>query len=92
MRSRIHAPAGPGALGAIVPPVHAWVSNAAATIHSREILDLIAAGASNDGIAASLFLAPKTVRNHITSIFRKMDVASRAEAIVRARRAGLGAS
>jgi DNA-binding CsgD family transcriptional regulator len=55
-----------------------------------EVLGLIADGVDNAGIALRLFLSEKTVRNHITSIFSKLDVPSRAQAIVRARRAGLG--
>lgn len=53
-----------------------------------EILELIAAGLGNRQIAEHLFLSEKTVRNHITSIFSKLDVQTRAQAIVRARDAG----
>lgn len=60
------------------------------TPREREVLDLIAAGLGNATIAARLGLAPATVGNHITNIFGKLQVASRAEAIVRARSAGLG--
>jgi DNA-binding NarL/FixJ family response regulator len=56
----------------------------------REVLDLIAQGISNAAIAERLCLSPKTVRNHISNIFSKLQVADRAEAIVRAREAGLG--
>ena len=56
----------------------------------REVLDLIARGTGNAEIAATLSLSPKTVRNHISNIFNKLQVAGRAEAIVRARKAGLG--
>jgi DNA-binding NarL/FixJ family response regulator len=56
----------------------------------REVLDLIAGGASNAEIAGRLYLSPKTVRNHISSIFAKLQVADRAQAIVRARSGGLG--
>lgn len=56
----------------------------------REILDLLAAGRSNPHIAQALFLSPKTVRNNVSNIFAKLQVADRAEAIVRARDAGLG--
>lgn len=56
----------------------------------REILDLIAQGRSNAEIAAHLILSPKTVRNHVSNVLNKLQVASRAEAIVRARDAGLG--
>lgn len=60
------------------------------TDREREILDLIAQGRNNSEIAARLYLSPKTVRNHISSIFAKLEVADRAQAIVRAREAGLG--
>ena len=60
------------------------------TSREREILDLIAQGLSNPEIAARLYLSPKTVRNHISNIFAKLQVADRAQAIVRAREAGLG--
>ena len=56
----------------------------------REVLELIAQGVSNAAIAVRLCLSPKTVRNHISNIFSKLQVADRAEAIVRAREAGLG--
>jgi DNA-binding NarL/FixJ family response regulator len=60
------------------------------TAREREILDLIAAGRSNTEITESLVLSPKTVRNHVSNIFSKLQVRDRAEAIVRAREAGLG--
>ncbi len=60
------------------------------TDREREILDLIAQGLSNPELAARLSLSPKTVRNHISNIFAKLQVADRAQAIVRARKAGLG--
>ncbi|HVP20417.1 MAG TPA: response regulator transcription factor [Anaerolineaceae bacterium] len=56
----------------------------------REILSLIADGYSNKEIAVRLTLSPHTVRNHITSIFAKLQVADRAQAIRLARRAGSG--
>jgi pimeloyl-ACP methyl ester carboxylesterase len=55
-----------------------------------EVLHLIAKGLDNAQIAARLELSEKTVRNHITQIFEKMRVESRAQAIVRARDAGFG--
>jgi DNA-binding NarL/FixJ family response regulator len=55
----------------------------------REILTLIAQGDTNAEIAACLVLSPKTIRNHITNILSKLQVADRAEAILRAREAGL---
>lgn len=60
------------------------------TEREHEVLDLIAAGQSNPSIAKRLFLSDKTVRNHVSNIFAKLQVADRAEAIVRAREAGLG--
>ncbi|MEU7860164.1 response regulator transcription factor [Nonomuraea sp. NPDC049141] len=60
------------------------------TGREREVLDLIAAGRPNGEIARHLVIAPKTVANHISSIFTKLQVAGRAEAIIRARDAGLG--
>ena len=60
------------------------------TEREREILDLVAAGRSNQQIAQTLFLSPKTVRNNVSNIFAKLHVADRAEAIIRARDAGLG--
>jgi DNA-binding NarL/FixJ family response regulator len=60
------------------------------TEREREILDLIARGESNAEIAQRLVLSPHTVRNHISNIFSKLQVADRAEAIIRARNAGLG--
>jgi DNA-binding NarL/FixJ family response regulator len=55
----------------------------------REVLALLAQGTSNAEIAARLVLSPKTVRNHVSNILSKLQVADRAEAIVRAREAGL---
>jgi len=60
------------------------------TAREREVLELVAAGLGNAAIAHRLALSPKTVRNNVSSIFAKLQVADRAEAIVRARRAGLG--
>jgi DNA-binding NarL/FixJ family response regulator len=60
------------------------------TRREHEVLELIAAGRSNSEIARTLVVAPKTVRNHISNIFAKLRVDDRAQAIVRAREAGLG--
>lgn len=60
------------------------------TDREQEILNLIAQGLSNSQIGERCVLSPKTVRNHITHIFSKMQVTTRAEAIVRAREAGFG--
>lgn len=60
------------------------------TEREREVLHLIAQGLNNAAIAERLSLSSKTVGNHISNIFSKLQVADRAEAIVRARDAGLG--
>ena len=60
------------------------------TEREREILALIARGQGNQEIAERLFLSLKTVRNHVSNIFAKLQVADRAQAIVRAR-GGAGA-
>ena len=60
------------------------------TDREREVLDLIARGLANPAIAAQLSLSEKTIRNHVSNIFAKLQVADRAEAIIRARDAGLG--
>ena len=59
------------------------------TSREREVLTLIAQGYTNPSIAERLFLSPKTVRNHVSSIFGKLQVAGRSEAIVMAREGGL---
>ncbi|HEX6305859.1 MAG TPA: response regulator transcription factor [Anaerolineales bacterium] len=60
------------------------------TEREREVLTLIAHGLSNPQIAAQLHISSKTVGNHISNIFNKLQVADRAQAIVKARSAGLG--
>lgn len=60
------------------------------TERQREVLDLVAAGCSNDEVAGALGIATKTVKNHLTRIFSRLGVSTRARAIVRAREAGLG--
>ena len=60
------------------------------TDREREILSLIAQGHPNPSIARTLSLSPKTVANYVSAIFAKLQVADRAEAMIRAREAGLG--
>lgn len=60
------------------------------TEREREVLALIAGGYSNNDIAARLTISGKTVSNHVSSIFNKLQVIDRAQAIVKARDAGLG--
>lgn len=62
------------------------------TAREREVLDLLAGGLSNQAIARRLVVNEKTVRNHVSNVFAKLHVANRAEAIVRAREAGLGST
>lgn len=85
---------GPGvarrALGFFASPPRAEPSFPELTPRERDVLDLVAAGLPNARIAARLGLSVKTVGNHTSTIFAKLRVAGRAEAIVRARDAGLG--
>jgi DNA-binding NarL/FixJ family response regulator len=60
------------------------------TDREREVLELISQGHSNTAIAQRLVLAPKTVRDHVSRVFTKLQVADRGQAIIRARDAGLG--
>lgn len=62
------------------------------TDREREILVLIARGESNDAIASHLTLSLKTVRNHVSNIYAKLQVADRTQAALRARDAGLGST
>jgi len=59
------------------------------TEREREILQLIARGRSNADIARELSLSPKTIYNYVSNILSKLQVADRAQAIIRAREAGL---
>ena len=72
----------------------AWTRKVSAfpTLTEREhdVLELIAAGHNNLAIARRLVLSEKTIRNHVSNIFTKLQVADRAHAIIRAREAGLG--
>lgn len=60
------------------------------TERERQVLDLLAAGASNEAIAARLYVSNKTVRNTVSGIYAKLHAQGRAEAIVKAREAGFG--
>jgi DNA-binding NarL/FixJ family response regulator len=60
------------------------------TDRERQVLELVAQGQANPAIAARLGLSHKTVRNHVSNILTKLQVADRAQAIVQARDAGLG--
>jgi pimeloyl-ACP methyl ester carboxylesterase/DNA-binding CsgD family transcriptional regulator len=60
------------------------------TVRERQILEIVAAGLDNYEIAARLKISEKTVRNHVSTIFSKLDIRSRAQAVALARDAGLG--
>lgn len=60
------------------------------TEREREVVELLARGDGNTAIAHRLGISAKTVRNHVSNIFTKLQVTDRAQAIVRAREAGLG--
>jgi DNA-binding NarL/FixJ family response regulator len=60
------------------------------TERERDVLELLAAGRSNDAIAAELYVSNKTVRNAVSAIYAKLHAAGRAEAIITAREAGYG--
>jgi DNA-binding NarL/FixJ family response regulator len=60
------------------------------TEREREVVGLIAEGLNNHAIAHRLGLSPKTVMNYVSNVFAKLQVADRAEMIVRARQAGFG--
>jgi len=60
------------------------------TAREHEVLALVAQGLTNTAIAGRLVLSPKTIRNHVSNILSKLQVADRSEAIIRAREAGMG--
>jgi DNA-binding NarL/FixJ family response regulator len=70
---------------AVPPPVFPQLTD-----REREVLELVAQGRPNTAIAARLGLSQKTIRNHVSNILTKLQVADRAQAIVQARDAGLG--
>ena len=72
------------------PPAAADSPFPSLTAREHDILDLLAAGRGTASIAEQLFLSPKTVSNHLTSTFAKLEVADRAAAIIQAREGGLG--
>ncbi|MFI6082012.1 response regulator [Streptomyces sp. NPDC051217] len=89
----VFSPAVAARLGAYFSAVHELPSRAAfphLTDRERQVLDLLARGFNNRRIARELVLSEKTVRNHVSHVFAKLQVSDRAEAAVRARDAGLG--
>ena len=85
---------GPGiarrVLGLVTAPAAHDIPFPDLTSREREVLDLIAAGVRNAEIARQMSIAQKTVANHVTAIFAKLQVADRHQAIILARDAGLG--
>ncbi|MGY1815295.1 response regulator transcription factor [Blastococcus sp. SYSU D00820] len=79
-----------GALSRLDPRGDALAAFPDLTDREREILGLMATGMTNGQIAGRLFLSDKTVRNVVSTVFAKLQVSSRAEAVARARDAGLG--
>jgi two-component system response regulator DesR len=59
------------------------------SVREREVLDLIATGATNREIADRLFLSPHTVKEHTSAVYRKLAVRNRAEAVRQAQERGL---
>lgn len=89
----VFSPAVAARLGMYFSAVHELPSRAAfpqLTDRERQVLDLLARGNSNRRIARELVLSEKTVRNHVSNIFGKLQVTDRVSAVVRARDAGLG--
>jgi DNA-binding NarL/FixJ family response regulator len=76
----------------IPPPPSAERDLPGLTDRERDVLDGIARGWTNHEIAAHLYLSERTVRNYVSAIFSKLQVATRGQAIVIAREAGLGSS
>jgi DNA-binding NarL/FixJ family response regulator len=64
---------------------HADVDFGRLTARERDVLALVAQGRDNNGIASALQISEKTVRNHVSAIFAKLNIGSRAEAVARAR-------
>ena len=79
-----------GALSRLSPRGDALAAFPELTDREREVLGLMATGMTNGQIAGRLYLSDKTVRNVVSAVFAKLQVTSRAEAVARARDAGLG--
>ncbi|HVP01890.1 MAG TPA: response regulator transcription factor [Solirubrobacteraceae bacterium] len=76
-------------MGMTVFPPQAPPAGLELTAREREVLELIASGATNREIAGSLYLSPHTVKEHTSGLYRKLEVRNRAEAVQRAQRLGL---
>ena len=78
-----------GGLGMTMFPPRSEQPASLLTDREREVLDLIAAGSTNREIAEQLFLSPHTVKEHTSTLYKKLRVRNRAEAVQRAQRIGL---
>jgi DNA-binding NarL/FixJ family response regulator len=76
-------------LGMTVFRPHEAPAGPALSEREREVLDLVASGATNREIASTLFLSPHTVKEHTSSLYRKLGARNRAEAVQKAQRIGL---
>ncbi|MCW2998134.1 MAG: two component transcriptional regulator, LuxR family [Solirubrobacterales bacterium] len=76
-------------LGMTVFPPRAEPTSTRLTDRERQVLDLMASGATNREIAGELHLSPHTVKEHTSALYRKLEVRNRAEAVSRAQRVGL---
>lgn len=89
----VFSPSVAARLGSYFTAVHALPSRLAfpqLTGRELQVLDLLARGYTNRRIARELVLAEKTIRNHVSHVFMKLQVSDRAAAAIRARNAGLG--
>jgi DNA-binding NarL/FixJ family response regulator len=86
----VFGPAVASRLGAIIERGRGDRPFASLTDREHEVLELMAQGRANPDIARRLSISEKTVRNHVSTIFAKLEVQGRPEAIVRAREAGMG--
>jgi two-component system response regulator DesR len=76
-------------LGMTMFPPRAEQPSSLLTEREREVLDLIAAGSTNREIAERLFLSPHTIKEHTSTLYKKLRARNRAEAVQRAQRIGL---
>ena len=72
-----------------IDDIDAAIASLGITLREQEVLALLAAGKSNKEIAQKLGVSPNTVKTHVASLFEKLRVARRAQAILMARELGL---
>jgi LuxR family transcriptional regulator, maltose regulon positive regulatory protein len=81
-------PARENELQQLLPPIHGALAEPLSS-REKEVLDLLASGASNQEIAAQLIIAPNTAKRHVKNILGKLDARNRTQAVARARELGL---